>query len=621
MRLLFATLSRWLAELPRFVAASVLAVLFLWPAVAAPSDVVRHTLSFPENGEQLFWVRSEFPVSTSVTELIMPNWTPGSYRIRDYAVNVNRLSAVSANGTDLAVQKISKDRWRVNTGQTDTLLVEYEVHTPEISVQSSWASRAFSLINGASVFLYTRQTRELPQRLDVVTDMDRGDVFTAMSRAPGSAGYQARNYDELVDSPVAVAKASVYRFTSEDQDYVLLNVAENEFWDGQQAARDVQKIVDETQSFWDTNPLKKPFWFMNFIVEAKGGLEHDHSTVIMAGRRQMRHRDGYIKWLGVVAHEFFHVWNVRHMRPAELAEYDFQHEQYTGQLWLAEGLTSYYDNLLMSRAGLIKPDEYLDLLARDIYRLKTTPGRSLRPVTEASVDAWIRQYQPNSNSVNSTISYYTKGAVIGFVLDTYLRKESKNRHNLDEVMREMYSLYSSKPYGSDAFEKVVVAIGGPEAGEFLRSLLTTTAELDVDDALDWYGLKLDRLAPDSEEQPNGEPAVSGFGVFWDEDKPGMLVKAVLSGSGGSDAGLIPGDEVLAIGGERLTADTLNSLMTSFRPGEETSLLVSRRGRITSLDIKLDKAIPDHFEIKLKAGYRKSHINRLQTLLGQSLINQ
>ena len=169
-----------------------------------------------------------------------------------------------------------------------------------------------------------------------------------------------------MDNPVAVAKAPAYRFTHNAQDYVLLNVGENEFWDGKQAARDVEKIVAETQSFWGINPLKRPYWFMNFIVEAKGGLEHDHSTVIMTGRRQMRDRDDYIKWLGVVAHEFFHVWNVRNMRPVELAQYDYQNEQYTSQLWLAEGLTSYYDNLIMSRAGLITPKEYMELLAKNI---------------------------------------------------------------------------------------------------------------------------------------------------------------------------------------------------------------------------------------------------------------
>ena len=623
MQLVYATRLNCVRAPWRLLPLFVLVLLFLWPDAAAAVDEVRHTLSFPASRQQLILVRSEFPVSGPVTELIMPNWTPGSYLIRDYAANVDRISAVSEDGTKLRVQKVSKDRWQVNTSQPGTLVVHYEVFTPKLNVSSSWASRAFSLLNGASVFLYTEQSRDLPQLLEIVSDT--GEVFTAMPPAGQGGAYRAADYDELVDNPVVVAKAPSYRFIYEDQEYVLLNVGENESWDGQKAARDVEKIVAETQSFWRTNPLKRPYWFLNFAVEAKGGLEHDHSTVIMTGRRQMRDRDDYIKWLGIVAHEFFHVWNVRHMRPAELTPYDYQHEQYTSQLWLAEGLTSYYDNLLMSRAGLIKPEEYMELLAKDIYRLETTPGRLLRPVTEASIDAWIRHYQPNSNSVNSTISYYTKGAVIGFVLDAYLRKESKGRHDLDEVMRKMYSLYSSKPYAGDAFEKVVVDVGGPEAGVFLQSLLTTTSDLDVDSALDWFGLKLERgpvAENDKVEGKAGEvPLMSGFGVIWDEDKPDLIIKAVLAGSSGADAGLMPGDEILAIGDERLTANSLDKLMSSFHPGEQTTLLISRRGRIISRDLKLDAAIPDRFDIVLRSDFGKRHIKRLQSLLGQNLRNR
>lgn len=355
---------------------------------------------------------------------------------------------------------------------------------------------------------------------------------------------------------------------------------------------------------------------MNFIVEASGGLEHDHSTVIMTGRRQMRNRNDYIKWLGVVAHEFFHVWNVRHMRPLNLAQYDYQHEQYTSQLWLAEGLTSYYDNLLLSRAGLITTKEYIELLAKDIHHLETTPGRLLRPVTEASLDAWIRYYQPNSNSLNSNISYYTKGAVIGFVLDTYLRKTSKGRHNLDEVMRKMYSLYSIEPYNSEAFEKVVVDVGGVEAGLLLRSLLTTTADPDVDAALDWYGLELNRGAVMVTGEADAEPLRSDLGVLWEEDELELVVSAVLDGSGGSVAGLMPGDEILAIDDERLTKSKFDSLMTSFSPGEEITLLISRRGKIIRLDVKLDSAVPDYYEIVLKPDFEKRDITRLKSLLGQ-----
>jgi len=581
-------------------------------------ETVRHTLSFPEDRQQTILVRSEFPVSAPVTELIMPNWTPGSYLLRDYAANVDRISALSGDGKLLLVRKSSKDRWQVNTEKVTTLIVDYVVFTPAIKVSSSWAGRAFSLINGASVFLYTALTRDLPQQLDVVTSPERGEIFTAMPESPDGAGYRAADYDELVDNPVVVANAPSYRFKSKKQEYVLVNVGENEFWDGEQAAVDVEKIVKETQSFWRSNPLSRPFWFLNFAVEGRGGLEHDYSTVIMTGRRQMRDRDDYIKWLGVVAHEFFHVWNVRRMRPAELAKYDYQQEQYTSQLWLAEGLTSYYDSLLLSRAGLINPEEYLELLAMDIQRLETTPGRKLRSVTEASVDTWIRHYQPNANSVNSTISYYTKGALIGFVLDAYLRKKSKGRHDLDEVMREMYKLYAGTPYTSDDFKEVVADVGGPEAIQFLEPLLETTIDPDVDAALDWFGLKLDRKPEARQAELKGDPAESGFGVIWDEVKPGLVVKSVLAGSSGNAAGILPGDELLAIGDERLTKDTLLSLMTAYQPGQKTTLLVSRRGQIITLEIELETAIPERFDILLQSRFGKRHINRLQSLLGQSL---
>ena len=204
------------------------------------------------------------------------------------------------------------------------------------------------------------------------------------------------------------------------------------------------------------------------------------------------------------------------------------------------------------------------------------------------------------------------------MLDAYLRKESKGRHNLEEVMQEMYRLYSSQAYGNDAFEKVVTDVGGAGAGKLLKALLTTTAELDVDAALDWYGLKLDRGVPANLETSNPAALQSGFGIIWDDDQPGLVVKTVLAGSGGSIAGLMPGDEILAIGNERLTSERLKSLMSSFQPGEQTSLLISRRNRVISLDIKLDNAIVERFDIVRQSNFKKSHVKHLQNLLGQDL---
>jgi len=573
-------------------------------------------LGFPPGKEQVFHVRSEFPARAPVTELTMPNWTPGSYLIRDFAANVNRISAKSADGTPLTLLKISKDSWQVDTGQTETLVVDYEVFTPEINVSTSWASREFSLVNGASVFLYTGQTRDLPQVLEVDIDASRGQVFSALPGAADGKGFRAGSYDELVDNPVAIAQAPVYRFSRDGQDYVLLNVGDGEYWDVAQAVQDVEKVVAATQAFWGSNPLERPYWFMNFSIDGKGGLEHDQSTVIMTGRLQMRDRKAYIKWLGTVAHEFFHVWNVRHMRPLELERYDYQNEQYTRNLWIAEGLTSYYDNLLLSRAGLVTPNEFMELLAKEIHTLETTPGRLLRPVTEASMDTWIRHYQPNANTLNSTISYYTKGALIGFVLDTFLRRNSRGRHSLDEVMQKMYSEFSNTPYSAEAFGKAVVEIGGAEAGDLLRTLTTTTADPDVDEALGWYGLELNRGAIVITGAPGEEPLRSDLGVLWDTDKPGMIVSTVLDGSVGAAAGLMAGDEVLAVGGERLTRERLSSLMSSFRPGEMTSLTVSRRDRIINLDITLDTAVPETYSIVPKPGFDRRDVTSLQSLLGQ-----
>jgi predicted metalloprotease with PDZ domain len=563
-------------------------VCVAFTATVMAAQEVRHTLSYPQHREQYFLVRSEFPVATSVTDVIMPNWAPGSYRIREFAANVDKISAVSASGQDLVVSKTSKDRWRIRTEGVSTLIVDYEVFTPDLAVNSSWASRSFSLVNGASVFLYTEASRYLPQTLSIEADRERGGVFTAMPETAGGAAFKAANYDELVDNPVAVADAPAYRFEHDGQGYVFVNVGENSFWDGQKASDDIEKIIRETQLFWRQNPLQRPYWFLNFAVEGRGGLEHDYSTVIMTGRRQMQDREAYIKWLSVVAHEFFHVWNVRNMRPAALAEYDYQHEQYTSQLWLAEGLTSYYDNLLLSRAGLINPDEYMELLAKDIHRLENTPGRNLRPVTEASLDAWIRHYQPNSNSV------------------------------LDDVMRGMFERYSNNPYTSDNFAQVVVEVGGADALEFLHPLMSTTIDPDVDSALDWFGLKLNREPSANQAKSNSVTVESGFGAIWDDKQANLIVKAVLAGSSGAKAGLLPGDEVLAIGGERLTKSGLTSLMTSFEPGEKTALLVARRGKIMTLDVELETAIPDRFDIVVQSGFGKRHINRLRKLLGQDL---
>lgn len=590
-------------------------LLLAAPGVAA--DPVNHFVSYPQDKQQYLQVRSEFPVNSAVTEVIMPNWTPGAYIIKNFGANVDRISATSQDGTPLLLQQISKDTWRIQTQDVQQLIVEYEVYTPKLAVLESWVEPDFTLINGTSVFLYTLQTRSSPQTLSVDAGDERGDVFTALPVVAGMQMFRARNYDELVDSPVVVAKAPAHRFNTGGQEYIFVNVGESAFWDAAKATADLQKMVEATQSLWRVNPLNRPYWFLNFSVGAKGGLEHDHSTVTFTGRGPMQNRSDYIKWLGLMSHEFFHTWNVRRMRPAALLRYDYQNEQYSSQLWLAEGFTSYYDNLLLSRAGLITPQEYLGLLATDMYLLLNTPGRKLRSVSEASLEAWSRHYQPHGNTLNSTISYYNKGAVIGFVLDAYLRERSKGRNSLDDLMRELYRRHATQGYSPDDFMAVVTDLGGAEAAAFTESLINSTDDPDVDTALDWFGLEL-RRHDLTGQSDNGLPAAGDFGVIWDIRQTAPLVKSVRAGSASAKAGLLPGDEVLALGSERMTRTNYAQLMQRFHPGQNTTLLVSRRGQIKTLNLTLDTALPDHYIVAVQQRITRQTLKRLQEFLGQDL---
>lgn len=587
------------------------------PLGAQPDGEVTHALSFPNLKQQYVSVRSTFPVSGDVFELRMPTWIPGSYLIRDFSADVEDMDFTDLAGRTLQAAKVSKNRWTIRTSGVDALIASYRVHAGELSVQSSWVSPDYVLLNGANLFLFNEALRVLPQRVTVEPPAGLRHVLSAMPE-PSPGTFLARDFDELVDSPIIVSDDLVHRFSQDGHEYRLVNVGAGPLWDGPRSARDLQAIVAATNDFWGTLPFEQPYWFFNILAERGGGLEHDHSTVIMGSRWQMRERDDYVKWLSLAAHEYFHAWNVRRLRPAALAEYNYETEQYTESLWLVEGLTGYYDNLLLSRAKLVRPDEYFKRLAIDLHALETTPGRERISLRQASHDAWIRHYRPDANTVNSTVSYYTKGAVLGFVLDTRLRSESGGELSLDDVLRVMYQRWARQPYPEDAFTEVLAELGGAAQHDWLEERLHSPTELDVDAALAWYGLELDRHPANSAARALGKELLSGFGATWEPERPSLVIATVLAGSSGSAAGLLPGDELLAISGERITQDTLDDRMLRLRPGEDVELLIARRGKIMSVPLRLTESIPATYEIGVVPDFGKRELRRLETWLGQPL---
>jgi predicted metalloprotease with PDZ domain len=597
--------------------------VFSLAVTADETEAVLHEVSFPQRHNQYAHVNAVWPVMGDYLELSMPSWTPGSYLIRDFAANVEGLQARDAEGKPREVRKISKNRWRIEAAGAARLTIDYTVWAGELNVATSWVEAGGALLNGASIFLYSEASRRQPQEVTLQLPPEWPAIHTALPESGAPRTYRAGDYDELVDSPIVMGTLDRQAFRVAGQSYALVVPAGNPLWDAERARDDLQKIIETQQAFWGVNPFDREYLFFNFFMGPFGGLEHDQGTVMMCNPWQMTERQDYIKWLGLVSHEFFHAWNVRRMRPAALADYDYDREMYTRELWLAEGLSSYYDDLLLFRAGLLGVGEYLELLAQEIRNYEVMPGRQVRSAEHASFDTWIKYYQPDENSVNSTVSYYRKGALIGFVTDTKIRRATANRASLDTVMRGMYERYGPGgpgrgAYPPGAFEQQVEDVAGVEVRRFVEDLLQRTDDPDVDEALDWYGLSLDR-APSRAGLPAmaaAEPG--GLGVVWGADDGRLVAEQVILGHSGAQAGILPGDELLAIDGFRVTATDYAARIRRLSPGQRVAVTLTRHERLLTLEVGVQEAIPESYAVVSRKKLRRAEQERLETWLGQQL---
>ena len=569
------------------MAAKFWVALFLMMHAAAASaqsapEPIRYTLSFPAPQTHYVEVTASVPTGRRAdVDLMMAVWTPGSYLVREYARNVEAVTASGPDGRALNVDKSKKNHWRIATGGAPTITLKYRVYCREMSVRTNWVETDFALLNGAPTFITLADLSPRPHEVILNPASGWKRSITALpAMGGGDHRYRAPDYDTLVDSPIVIGNPAVYDFEVDGKKHSLVNVGEGGVFDGARAAKDLETIVKEDRRLWGFLPYDR-YVFFNMITESGGGLEHKNSTVLMTNRWSTRTRRAYLAWLELASHEYFHAWNVKRLRPAELGPFDYENENITRSLWIAEGFTDYYADLQVMRAGLQTRDEYLEDLSSTIELLQTTPGRLVQSAEMASFDAWIKYYRPDENSNNTTISYYTKGTVIAFLLDAKIRKATNGTKSLDDVMRAAYQKFSGpKGYTPEEFRAVVEQVAGTGLNAFWDTAVESTSELDYTETLDTFGLRFKPAPPPAADRP----AKPWLGISTRIDNGRLIVTQVQRDSPADVAGLNVDDEILAIDDFRVRADRLDNRLEQYQRGDKVSFLVARREQLVRIPV-------------------------------------
>ena len=551
------------------------------PIDAQANDPIRYTIRFPAPHTHYMEVEAVYPTAgRPQVDLFMAVWTPGSYLIREYQRHVENISARNAAGRAMSIAKTTKNRWRVETGGAATVTVTYRVYGREMTVRNNWIEAAFAMLNGAPTFISIVGGLTRPHEVRFELPPAWKASATALMPIAGQAhAYRAEDFDTLVDSPIVLGNPVQREFTTGGKRHVVVFEGDPSFFDVDRATADTQKIVEAGGQVMGGKFDYPHYYALNMIVEAGGGLEHKNSFLIMASRFTTRTRRSYIGYLSLVAHEHFHAWNIKRLRPIELGPFDYENENYTKALWVAEGVTDYYAGLLVKRPGISTRDEYFEELSAHIEAVQTTPGRLVTSAAMSSYDTWIKQYRPDENTPNTTINYYPKGAVIAFLLDARIRKATNGTKSLDDAMRLAYERYSgAKGFTMEQFYQTMSDVAGTNLRPWFTKTAESTEELDYAEALEWFGLRFRPVDPKNQR--------AWLGATTRNDGGRLVVSQVRRETPAHDAGFNVDDEILAIDDVRVRADGLTGRMDQYRPGDKVTVLVARRDRLMRLEVAL-----------------------------------
>ncbi len=567
---------------------------------AAENTQISYTVTFPE--AQAHYADIEMNISglnQNTLDLKMPVWTPGSYLVREFSKNVESFSA-EANGKALDAKKIRKNTWQITTTGVSAIKVKYRVYAFELSVRTSLIDASHAFLSSSGVFMYPEGMLHHPSTIHIVPYKSWTKVSTSLEQVNGDPfTLHSPDYDILFDSPIEVGNQDVFGFDAAGVKYEVAMCGGGNY-DKERLKKDMPKIVEQETAIYGENPNKRYVFIVHNTSKGGGGLEHLSSTVLGASRDNYASDGGYRGFLSLVAHEHFHLWNVKRLRPIALGPFDYDNENYTTDLWIAEGFTAYYQDIIVRRTNLYPPETYLGTLAADINYVANQPGNKVQTLAEASYDAWIKYYRPNENSVNTNISYYNKGSIMALMFDLEIINDTKGKNCLDDVMKYMYDTYyktKKRGYTDQEFKEGLEKFSGKNLDEFYKKYIYGLADIDYDNYLGYAGYHLT-----DEFAGNNDP---NLGVITATANGKIMVTNVVRGTAAWIDGINVNDEITAIDSTKVT--DMTTVLNGKKPGDQIKVSVLRDGQPLDLLVTL-----------LKKTQFKYHIDSLDTPTPQQL---
>jgi len=596
----------------------------------------RYTIRPLDPAAHLFEVRLDVAEPDAAGQVFaLPAWIPGSYMIRDYAKHVVAARAES-DGRDVAVRKLDKSRWQAAPTNRELTLI-LDIFAYDDSVRGAHLDLTHAFFNGTCVFPAVVGQEDVPCEIDIRPPAGavgrNWRVATAMRRAQaeqyGFGSYRAADYAELIDHPVEIGELTIGEFEARGIPHAIA-IRGNTRVDMARLCHDLRTICEQHMALLGIpHDLDRYLFLLNAPGSGYGGLEHRWSSANICARDNLPARgdtgvsEEYRTFLGLVSHEYFHLWNVKRMKPAAFSPYDLAQESYTSLLWVFEGVTSYYDDLALRRSGLIDGNSYLELLGQTITRVLRGSGRRRQSVAESSFDAWTKFYKPDANAANAVVSYYAKGALVALSLDLKLRLETDGHLSLDDVMKAAWDRWGQSRDGvpEDGFERLCTEVAGLDIGDFLQAAVHGTGELPLESLLKSHGvnyhLRRSGGAKDKggKAAPNGNQPDAWLGADLGDRQGKPVFNVIHNGGPAERAGIAPGDELVALDGLRVNSSGTDARTRRYKPGDASDVTVFRGDELMTVRLKWDDAPNDTCYLQFAEDADEQVLTRRHAWLG------